>query len=280
MFPDTIQLNMNNQSTIRQIPKKGTILRVQLADGYSYYCCVVSSISMWLYGFRTELPAQGSAYFDRSDWKVGIRFFELPTQFVNCGFVKLGGLPYTYTPVAYEIIPEDRARSLGFRYNTVVPRAWNARFEDLREVSPEEIIQKGYAKDKQMDAGNFELMLSEYIPRLELREVPPKFVDKRDPALLIKPVKEPKLLTIRVTLREVDLATDDIEPDIEEPLQEALEDAECGTWVSSGTAPGGLFDIDFETAPATCAKCLKVIERTLKKLGCPESTTVEVMGEP
>jgi hypothetical protein len=174
------------------------------------------------------------------------------------------------------ISPEEVARR-GYRYDTVICKSWDTL--ETREVTPEEIHQMGYGLDRWME-DNYGEIISQYIPQMELREVPPEFVDKRDPASLIKAVKEPKVLTIRVTLREEDLATDDIEADIEEPLQQAVEDAECGTWVSSGTAPGGLFDIDFETVPSTRAKCLKVIERTLKKLGCPESTTAGVIEEP
>jgi hypothetical protein len=202
---------------------------------------------------------------------------ELSAKFVNCGFLKLEGLEHTYCPVLYKVIPPEDAARRGYRYHTVICKSWDTL--ETREVTPEEIHEKGYGLDRWME-DDYEEIISQYIPQMELREVPPKFVDKRDPASLIKPVKEPKVLTIRVTLREVDLATDDIEPDIEELLQEAVEDAECGTWASSGTAPDGLFDIDFEIVTATRAKCLKVIARTLKKLGCPESTTVEVIDEP
>jgi hypothetical protein len=268
---------MNQPFEIRKRPKKGTVLRVRLSDGYYYYACQSTSITLWLYHFRTIEPACGSTFFDRAYWRWGLRVSDLSACFVNCGFLKLEGPEYAYTPVFYMEIPEYEAAFLGYQYNTVVCKSWDTL--ETREVTPEEIREKGYGRDQWME-DNYEEVISQYIPQMELREVPAKFVDKRDPASLIKPVKEPKVLTIRVTLREADLATDDIEPDIEEPLQEAVEDAECGTWVSSGTAPGGLFDIDFETTPSTRAKCLKVIERTLKKLGCPESTTVEVLEEP
>ena len=134
----------------------------------------------------------------------------------------------------------------------------------------------GYALDRFADV-IYEEIISQYIPQMELREVPAKHIDKRDPETLKKTVKKPTILTVRVTLREEDLTTDEPELDIEEPLAEALEDAQCGSFASSGTEPGGLFSIDFTTSSATKAKCLKVIERILKKLGCPESTTVEVL---
>jgi hypothetical protein len=202
---------------------------------------------------------------------------ELRANFVNCGFLKLEGPEHSYTPILYEVISAEEAARRGYRYNTVICKSWDTL--ETREVTPEEIHEKGYGLDRWME-DDYEEIISQYIPQMEFREVPPKFVDRRDPASLIKAARKPTVLTIRVTLRDVDLATDDIEPDIEEPLREAVEDAECGAYVSSGTAPGGLFDIDFETAPATRAKCLRVIERTLKKLGCPESTTVEVIDEP
>jgi hypothetical protein len=268
---------MSQLFEIRKRPKKGTVLRVRLGDGYYYYACQATSITLWLYRFRTLMPAQGSAFFDRAYWKWGLRVGDLSASFVNCGFIKLDGPEYIYTPVFYKEIPEYEAAHLGYQNNTVVCKSWNTL--ETREVTPEEIREKGYGRDQWMES-RYEEFISQYIPQMELREVPPKFVDRRDSASLVKAAKKPTVLTIRVTLRELDLATDDIEPDIEEPLQEAVEDAECGTWASSGTAPGGLFDIDFETAPSTRAKCLKVIERTLKKLGCPESTTIEVIEEP
>lgn len=247
-------------------------MRVRLSDGYYYYVCLANSTELWLYSFRTLSPAHGSDFFDRSYWKWGLRFGELSADFVNCGFLKLEGYEYTYSPVFYYEIDPHEAKRQGYQYNTEIPKSWDSK--ERREVSPEEIRQKGYGRGIRMEE-KYESFISEYIPQMEIREVPPKFIDKRDPASLVKEEKKPKTITIRVTLREDDLATDDPELDIQEPLEEAVEEAECGVWISSGTAPGGLFEIEFETDAASRAKCIKVIQRTLKILKCPESTQVE-----
>lgn len=267
---------MSQSFETRPLPRKGTVLRIRLSDGYYYYVCLISSVSLWLYKFRTDTPAFGSEFFDRSNWKWGLQVCDLSSSFVNCGFLKLEGSAYTYTPVFYKVISPEEAARRGYDYNTVICKSWDTL--ETGEVTPEEINDKGYGLNRWME-NDYEEIISQYIPQMELREVPPKFVDKRDPASLVKAARKSKVLTIQVTLREADLATDEPELDIEELLQDAVEDAECGEWVSSGTEPGGLFCIDFETSASTRGKCLKVIERTLKKLGCPESTKVEVFEE-
>lgn len=264
---------MNPEFEIRQRPRKGTILRVRLSDGFHYYACQATSISLWLYRFRTSDPACGSEFFPRADWRWGLMCGDLSVNFVNCGFLKLEGLEYTYTPVYYKLISNEEAARRGFRHNTVICKAWDTL--ETREVTPEEIHERGYGLDRWME-DKYEEVISQYIPQMELREVPAKFLDKRDPAALRKIEKKPQALIVRISLREAELATDDVEPDIEEPLEEAVEDAECGSFHSSGTEPGGLFVIEIETTTSTRAKCLKVIERTLKKLGCLNAATIEV----
>lgn len=267
---------MKEKFEIRPKPRKGTVLRVQLSDGYYYYTCQATSISLWLYSFRTAVPAHGTEFFDRRYWKWGLKVGELSSNFVNCGLLKLEGLEYTYTPKRYKIITKEEAARRGYLYNTVVTKSWDTL--ETREVTPEEIYEKGYGLDRWMEE-HYEEVISQYIPQMELREVPPQFIDKRDPDALKEAVKKPAILTVRVTLREEEMFIDELELEIEEPLAEALEDAQCGSFASSGTEPGGLFSIDFTTSSANRSKCLKVIERTLKKLGCPESTTVEVLED-
>lgn len=267
---------MKTEFETRPKPRKGTVLRVQLSDGYYYYACQATSVSLWLYRFRTLVPAHGTDFFDRKYWRWGLLVGELSSNFINCGLLKVEGLEYTYTPKLYKIISVEEAVRRGYRYNTVITKSWDTL--ETREVTPEEIYEKGYGLDRWMEE-HYEEIISRYIPQMELREVPAKHIDKRDPETLKKTVKKPTILTVRVTLREEDLTTDEPELDIEEPLAEALEDAQCGSFASSGTEPGGLFSIDFTTSSATKAKCLKTIERTLKKLGCPESTTVEVLED-
>jgi hypothetical protein len=264
---------MNPAFEIRPKPRKGTVLRVRLNDGFYYYACQVSSTSLWLYRFRTSHPACGSEFFPRADWKWGLCVCFLSSNFVNCGLLKLEGLPYTYTPVFYELVPNEEAERRGFRHNTVICKAWDT--SETREVTPEEIHEKGYGLGRFME-DEYEKVISQYIPQMELREVPAKFLDKRDPASLRKTEKKPQTLIVSIILREAELATDDVEPDIEEPLEEAVEDAECGSFYSSGTEPGGLFVIEIETTTSTRAKCLKVVERTLRKLGCLNAATIEV----
>ena len=257
---------LNKHFETRPDPRKGSVLRIQVSDGYFYYLCVTSGTRAWLYRFRTIEPACGSDFFDRSYWGWGMQFFDYCSDFLDCGNVKLEGLPYTYTPTFYSLIPSEEAALKGYRYNMVICKSWNTL--EKREISPEEIHEMGYALDRFADV-IYEEIISQYIPQMELREVPAKHIDKRDPETLKKTVKKPTILTVRVTLREEDLTTDEPELDIEEPLAEALEDAQCGSFASSGTEPGGLFSIDFTTSSATKAKCLKVIERILKKTRLP-----------
>lgn len=265
---------MKTEFEIRPKPRKGTVLRVQLSDGYYYYACQATSVSLWLYRFRTLVPAHGTDFFDRKYWRWGLLVGELSSNFINCGLLKLEGLEYTYTPKRYKIISVEEAVRRGYRYNTVITKSWDTL--ETREVSPEEIYENGYGLDRWMEE-HYEEIISQYIPQMELREVPPQFVDKRTAETLSRSSKKSTTLTVCITFQENDLETDDPEPDIEHPLTEAIEDADCGSFSSSGTEPGGLFSLDYTTTRAKRAKCLKVIERTLKKLGCPESTTVEVL---
>lgn len=268
---------MNSVFEIRPTSRKGTVLRVRLSDGYYYYACQATSVSLWLYRFRTRDPACGSEFFPKVDWKWGLLVWDLSANFVNCGFLKLEGLEYTYSPVFYKLISNEEAARRGFRHNTVICKAWNTL--ETREVTPEEIREMGYGLDRRME-DEYEEVISQYIPQMELREVPAKFLDKRDPASLRKIEKKPQALIVRISLREAELATDDVEPDIEEPLEEAVEDAECGSFHSGGTEPGGVFVIEIGTTTSTRAKCLKVIERTLRKLGCLNAATIEIAEEP
>jgi hypothetical protein len=265
---------MNEEFVRRKTPRKGTVVRIQLDDGYYYYICVVTSCTQWLYGFRTKVPAHGSKFFDRSYWKWGADLSIFSEKFVNCGFIKLEGLPYTYTPTLYELISKEEAAYRGYRYNTVIPKSWDTA--EMREVTPEEIEKHGYGRFHQYLMHDHAKVITPYIPQMEEREVPRQFVDKRT-AEEMRSVKKSTTLTVCITFQQHDLETDDPEPDIEHPLTEAIEDADCGSFASSGTEPGGLFSIDYITTRAKRAKCLRVIERTLKKLGCPASTTVEVL---
>ncbi len=200
----------------------------------------------------------------------------LSADFVNCGLLKLEGPGFSYCPVFYDVISQEEAERRGYRYNTVVPKSWDT-FE-TREVTPEEIYEMGYGLERWMGE-NYEEIISHYIPQMDIREVPNKFLDKRAPSSLIKAARTPSVVVIQVMMREADLDTDAPELDIEEPLQDAVEEAECGSVVSSGTLPGGLFSIDIETSTTSRVKCLKVIERTLKKLGCSASTAIVVNEE-
>jgi hypothetical protein len=263
---------MNEEFVSRKTPRNGTVVRIQLDDGYYYYMCVTLG-GTWLYGFRTKVPAHGSKFFDRSYWKWGAGLSILSEKFVNCGFIKLEGLPYTYAPTLYREILKEEAAYHGYRYNTVIPKSWDTM--EMREVSPEEIEKNGYGKFHQWLMHDHVAVITPYIPQMEEREVPRQFVDKRTTEQMTS-AKKSNTLTVYISFLRHDLETDDPEPDIEHPLTEAIEDADCGSFASSGTELGGVFSIDYTTTRAKRAKCLKIIERTLKKLGCPESTKVEV----
>jgi hypothetical protein len=263
---------MNEEFISRKTPRNGTVVRIQLDDGYFYYMCVTSCWS-WLYGFRTKVPAHGSKFFDRSYWKWGAGLSILSEKFVNCGFIKLEGLPYTHSPRLYRFISKEEAAYHGYRYNTVMPKSWDTL--EMREVTPEEIEKNGYGRWYQYMMCDHVEVITPYIPQMEEREVPRQFVDKRT-AEQMKSKEKSNTLTVWITFLLNELTTDDPELDIERPITEALEESDCGSFESSGTDPGGLFSIGYSTTRGQRAKCLKVIERMLKKRGCPASTTVEV----
>lgn len=72
---------LNKHFEARSDPRKGSVLRIQLSDGYFYYLCVTSSTRAWLYRFRTVEPACGSDFFDRSYWGWGMQFFNIVVIF-------------------------------------------------------------------------------------------------------------------------------------------------------------------------------------------------------
>jgi len=267
---------MNEEFVSRKTPRNGTVVRIQLDDGYYYYMCVVTRCSQWLYGFRTKVPVNGSKFFDRAYWKWGAGLSIFSEKFVNCGFIKLEGLPYTYTPTFYSEISKEEAAYHGYRYNTVIPKSWDTL--DMREVTPEEIEKNGYGRFHEWIMHDHVEVISPYIPQMEEREVPRQFVDRRT-AEQMTSAKKSSTLTVCISLPQDELETDDPEPDIEEPITEAIEESDCGSFASSGTDPGGFFSIEYTTTRGKRAKCLKVIERMLKKLGCPASTTVEVFDD-
>jgi hypothetical protein len=86
------------------------------------------------------------SFFDRKLWKWGLKVSNLSANFVNCGFLKLKGYPYTYCPMFYEKIDPHEAKRRGYQYNTVIPKSWDT--SETREISPEEIKEKGYGRSR------------------------------------------------------------------------------------------------------------------------------------
>ena len=95
-----------------------------------------------------------------------------------------------------------------------------------------------------------------------------------------KAVAEPEFVELTVVIPMGELPSDDPELDLEEPLGEALEEAEAGEVTGSGTMPDNTFDIDVTTERSQKKKALRVIRKVLGKLKCPVSTVIVEDAEP
>lgn len=268
------------EASFRKNPAKGMIVRMPISRTSFCYGCVADRSEMWIFNFRTALPAFGSSFFQRTQWKWAVRFGNLSCDTVDCGRLKIEGDPYGpngYIPRFYKELTPLQAKTSGWEHPYVLPT-----MKGYRAASLEEIREKGYHKHQWMTGENYRDVLSSWIPQMELREVPDEFIDRRDLAEVARKAtpKQPARVELRIIFQEADLATDDPELEIEEPLEEALEDGEAGTLAGSGTEPGGLFVIDIETTSRERAKTLRIIRRVLKRLKCPASTTIEEAGEP
>ncbi|MEA3210659.1 MAG: hypothetical protein QOE70_3716 [Chthoniobacter sp.] len=235
---------------------------------------------MWLFDFRTEKPARGGKFFDRIRWRWPVRFGDLTRDTVDCGKVKIEGEPYGpngYRPRFYEELGSEQARQTGYEHPYIV-----GELHGYRSVSMQEIREKNYHRLIHVGPSNLQNVLRDWIPQMELREIPEKFVDRRTSASLSKrsQVAEPEPVKLRIIFQQDDLATDDPELDIEEPLEEALREGAAGMWSGSGTEPGGLFVIDIETTRKLLPKTLRVVRRVLKKLHCPPFTVIQEDGAP
>ncbi len=133
-----------------------------------------------------------------------------------------------------------------------------------------------------MNSANCHEVLSEWIPQMELRPVPKKYIDRRDPLDVAKKatLKEPKPVELRIVFNDAEILSDDPERDIGNLLMKALEDAEAVIWAGCDRAPGAPFLIEIETTTRERSKALRVIQRILNKLKCPPSTVIEERSEP
>lgn len=167
-----------NEQGYRRRPAKGDIIRIPLADATFCYGCVVGYSPMWIYDFRTVKPAVGTDFFERSRWKRALRFFNLPPSFVTCGRLKLEGEAHGiggYLLRFYEEFDLADAKAEGWAYPFLVQE-----MDRSRAISKTEIDGNGYHKDVSLTPDNYKEILRDWMPQMELREVPEKFIDRRD----------------------------------------------------------------------------------------------------
>jgi hypothetical protein len=271
--------NPNRTPSLRRRPRPGTVVRMPLANGMFGYGCVTQPIAIRIYGFLATKPAARDGFFSREHWKFAARLGDLPSTFVNCGREALDGPewgPDGYNPQFYEELAPNQASALGFRYVQVVSER-----NGYRELSPEEILAERRHKRRWLEWNNYNEVFDEWRPQMEIREVPPEFIDKK--AQLGESVTAkalpPQVVELVVVFQLSELETEDPELEIEEPLEEALGEAECGAIGGSGTAPG-VFEINLDTTRSDLKRCLSVIRRVLKKLKVPSNTIIRQLADP
>lgn len=262
---------------IQRDPPAGTILRIPF-EGMFAYCCVVNSVELWLYDFLTKEPACGVDFFPWQRWLFGVSFTNLPVTFAPCGRLVIPkeiSQANQYFPKFYYVLDPEEVGHLGFKY----PYAANER-NGYRSLSPEEIQKERRFRHQWLDYSNYVEVISEWRHKIEVREVPEAFLDKK--ALSGEPVLAKALPSEEVELvivfQDADTITDEPEEVFVEPLEEAVADAECGEVVASGTTPG-VFEINVDTCRSDLRRCLTVIRRVLKKAGAPASTEIVQLGE-
>jgi hypothetical protein len=255
---------------MRKKPRIGTIVRIPLSDGFFAYFCLTARSCLWLYGFVTKTPATGSAFFDNRDWKFGAGAGMCPDTFVDCGKAKISGEPWGengYNPRFYQTLPEKTRIFLNYKYPYV---------EDNRVLSPADIKMERRFPHQWLDFDNAEEVISQFRAQMEIREVPPQFIDFK--AMSGQPVTAelepaPQIVELIITIPTADMSSDEPEDAFEEPLEEALSEADCGSADGSGTVPAA-FEINITTTRPQLSQCLAVIRRVLKKAKAPQTTRI------
>jgi hypothetical protein len=270
---------VRNLPKLRGKPKEGTVIRMPFAEGGYVYALVVHSQLAWVFDFITLQPAFGAAFFDLAKVSFPARPGLLPIQFVDCARLSKSSLDKLPVAEFYERLPKDMQDELGYKTPNAV---WEGSgYLPYREVTKDEIRNRGLWPDKILSNGHDEKLIRCWRKRMTVREVPEEHVDHAALAAASRPMEEDPPLEVEliILMPQAELRTDDPEPDLEEPLAGYLTEFECGEVTGSGTTPG-YFEINVETTQDDLTRCLNLTRRTLKHLKAPASTIIRVLSEP
>ena len=257
---------------IRRKPPHGTVIRIPLPNGEHAYGLLLWESHMWLYSFVTSIPAFGESFFPLNERKYPAHIFRLPSDCVDCARLPIALESHELAAKFYSDLSDGFGASVGVKtkYGLYTDNGW-------REITEDEIERGAYYEKEILDYTDMRSFIAKHRSEMWVKEVPPEFVDKRKQKV---PKPEPGPVEFRIILVQADLATDDPEPDIQDPLEAALDEAEAGSVTDTGTNPDGTFDIGVECPRSARAKTLRIIRRTLVELKCPASTVIEEAGDP
>lgn len=260
----------------RRAPRPGTVVEIPLPDGSYCYACQIEEPYFQVYRFRAAIPLRSPSVFALKEWLFPVLYADLPECIVDTCKLPLSK-EELQVPLMYEVLP-DWINLPGGRF-----RAWDPVISNFRFLTEAETV--GLPKQ--------EWLVGEKLPaHLLERSAEFEFWDAdRVRALLAengdevkpKPPKlraEPQPVELTIVIPMAELPSDDPELEIEEPLIEALEEAEAGEVTGDGTMPDDTFNIDVQTLRPCLKTTLRVIRKVLTKLNCPASTVIEEAGDP
>lgn len=242
-----------------------------------------------MFRFVTRMPACGEGFFHPRDLFDVVGVFEPPAHFVNCGRMRPDVLSLIPTPKFYRSVPEEyQPKNLpGVKYVRIRGGTDDqGRYVGEIQIPEQEAIAQGWRRSAMLSHLTYETRLAEWHPQMEVRDVPEEFLDREAMRKMAagEPVMEKPLprqeveLVVIIPVQGDDPALDEPEEQFEEPLSEALEEAECGSCTSSGTTPDS-FDIDVDTVKPSLRRCLSVIRRVLTKAGAPAATIIRQLPD-
>lgn len=277
--------NMSDTITspaLRRKPSHETIIRMPLSSGGFAYALVCFGVEVWVFDFVTKEPARGTGYFPVDRCRFAADLGDCAATFVNCGKMDAEIVEAIPAPKLYMILTDMNRQLTGLtsKYAT-----YGALF-DAKPLAEEDIQREGMQLRRWLDWKSYEGLIHEWRPQMELRDVPEEFLDREAMRKMAagEPVMEKPLpkqeveLVVIIPVQGDDPALDEPEEQFEEPLSEALEEAECGSCTSSGTTPDS-FDIDVDTVKPSLRRCLSVIRRVLKKAGAPAATIIRQLPD-
>lgn len=264
-------------------------------DGFFAYGLMqdTSPTCLRIFPFVTSEPACGDGFFDANEVLTVVSVFDLPATFVNCGKVSIHALSllpepkfYETKPPVYKTVNHHDPVLPGVTYVYVDRPVTDTRGYVMERITQEAAIAEGRFKEDMITCLSYERLFQEWRPKMEMRDVPPEFLDREAMRKMAagEPVMEKPLprqeveLVVIIPVQGDDPALDEPEEQFEEPLSEALEEAECGSCTSSGTTPDS-FDIDVDTVKPSLRRCLSVIRRVLTKAGAPAGTIIRQLPD-